>query len=213
VLTPAGHGYTRVEIAEIQRGRLMDAIVQVCDDVGYEGAGIKAICSRAGVSPPTFYAHYRGKEELFLAAYDSGVALVFAAAGEAYLSNAELGWEGRIEAGLGALLGALSDNPAFARFFLVEIHKAGPTAERRVEAALEASYRMFTDVEPVEGMPTPNPEMVPLLVGGIYTRLVSYVRAGRANRLRELVPVLVEFSLAVYGRARAQTINLSPPTH
>src|SRR5580658_508353 len=72
-LPPGGHGLSREHVAEVQRDRLVDAIVQVVADKGYDGATVKAIVHQAGVGLNTFYEHFRSKEDLFLAAYDRGV--------------------------------------------------------------------------------------------------------------------------------------------
>ncbi|RNL62323.1 TetR/AcrR family transcriptional regulator [Nocardioides marmoriginsengisoli] len=211
-LTPVGHGYTREEIVELQKDRLRDAVVQVVSEDGFENAGIKAICSRAGVGLATFYEHFHSKNELVFAAYDAGVADLFVAVSAAYSTPPD-GTDNRdrIEVGILALLETLAENPAFATFFLVEIHKAGQEAHERVEGALDAAFELFTDVEPDSGLVAPDPEMVPLLVGGIYAHLSRYVRIGRTAELPRLLPSLMKFSEAVMLGAGTSSINLRPP--
>jgi AcrR family transcriptional regulator len=211
-LTPVGHGYTREEIVELQKDRLRDAIVQVVSEEGYENAGIKAICSRAGVGLATFYEHFHSKNELLFAAYDAGVTVLFEFVSGAYEApGPEADSTQRTEVGILALLQILADNPAFATFLLVEFHKGGQEAHGRVEAALEAAFDLFTDVELDGGLAAPDLEMVPMLVGGIYSHLSRFVRIGRTAELPNLLPSLMKFSQAVMGGSGVSTINLKPP--
>ncbi len=211
-LTPVGHGYTREEIAELQKDRLRDAIVQVVSEDGFENASIKAICSRAGVGLATFYEHFHSKNDLMFAAYDAGVTAVFEVVSARYAAPADgADIRERTESGTLALLEVLAANPAFARFFLVEFPKSGAEAHDRIEAALDAAFELFTDVEPDGGLEAPDPEMVPLVVGGIYAHLSRYVRTGRTAELPNLLPSLLQFSQASIGGFGASTINLKPP--
>jgi isochorismate hydrolase len=41
---------------------------------------------------------------------------------------------------------------------------------------------------------------VPLVIGGIYARIYTYIRANQFDRLPELRPILVEFALASFSR-------------
>jgi AcrR family transcriptional regulator len=189
--------HSRVHVAEMQRERLMDAFVQVVADNGYESAGIKLVCQRAGVAFSTFYVHFRSKEHLFLAAYDAGVEILFKVAGDAYLAG-DVPWRQRVEAGLGSFLQTLSDNPAFARFFSVEVHKVGPEARRRIDDSFESAFGMFMNATPSRGLAIPVEELGPLVIGGIYSRIHTYIRTGRARELPDLRGTLTEFAVAVF---------------
>lgn len=48
-----------------RRREILDAAAPIFGDEGYERASIDAIASRAGVSKPTVYSHFGGKEQLF----------------------------------------------------------------------------------------------------------------------------------------------------
>ena len=43
---------------------------------GYAATTIADVVSRAGVSRKTFYEHFDGKQECFLALYDAGIAFL-----------------------------------------------------------------------------------------------------------------------------------------
>lgn len=190
--------HSRAHVAAMQQERLIDAFVQLVAEYGYEAVGIKRLCQEAGVAFNTFYEHYRSKEQLFLAAYDMGVEVLFDVAGEAYLAG-DVPWRDRVEAGLLSFLQVLADNPAFARFFALEVHKAGPEARGRIDGAFEAAFGMFLNATPTRGLALPVEELGPLVIGGVYSRIYTYIRTGRVRDLPSLCPVLVEFALAVFG--------------
>jgi AcrR family transcriptional regulator len=198
-LKVGGHGQPREHVRQVQRDRLIDGFVQVVTEEGYDGAGIKAICRRAGVAFNTFYEYFETKEELFLVAYDAGVTILFDRVSEAYLAG-DVPWSERVEAGIGEFLQILVDNQPFARFFAVEAVKVGPNAMKRVDADFERSFAMFTNATPTPGMAMNASDLVPLVIGGIYARIYTYIRADQFDRLPELRPILVEFALASFSR-------------
>jgi len=51
----------------------MDAIAELSAERGYEATKIGDIVSRAGVARKTLYDNFEGKEDVFLAAFDSAV--------------------------------------------------------------------------------------------------------------------------------------------
>jgi len=198
-IRPGARGYEREEIVTLQRARLIDAVVQVVAEDGYEQAGVRAIAERAGVGLNTFYEHFDSKQTLCLLAYDEGVAVLFGAVTNAFSAGTGRPWRDRIESALTALLGGLAENPNFARYFFVEIHKVGNEGQERAFEAFAAAFSMFERVEPVASDTIPARELLPLVVGGIYSRLYFYIATGQTDRLPLLVPVLTEFAVATFG--------------
>lgn len=198
-LKVGGHGLPREHVRQVQRDRLIDGFVQVVAEEGYDRAGIKAICRRAGVAFNTFYEYFETKEELFLMAYDAGVTILFDRVAQAYLAG-DVPWSERVEAGISEFLQILVDNQPFARFFAVEAVKVGPNVMERVDADFERSFSMFANATPTPGLAISASDLVPLVIGGIYARVYSYIRANQIDRLPELRPILVEFALASFNR-------------
>lgn len=50
------------------RDKLIDAAIEVATESGYEGAGVREVASRAGVSPATAYQHVSSKDQLLIEA-------------------------------------------------------------------------------------------------------------------------------------------------
>jgi AcrR family transcriptional regulator len=188
------HGLPREHVTRVQRERLIDAFVQVVAERGHESAGVRVICKRAGVAYGTFYELFESKEQLFLAAYDAGVATLLAAARSAPVADgADL--RTHVEAGLGAILNALADNVLFAKFFAVEIHKAGPLAQERVDETFDAAFALYAKSQIAAKSNLPAEDVGPLVIGGAYTRIYFYIRQGRTAELPSLLPVLTSFVL------------------
>jgi len=62
--------------------RVLDAGVELLSERGYEGFTIGAICDAAGVAPRFIYDRVDGKDDLFLAVYEHGLARVRAGQSE-----------------------------------------------------------------------------------------------------------------------------------
>ncbi|KAA1416334.1 TetR/AcrR family transcriptional regulator [Nocardioides humilatus] len=189
------HKLPREHVSQVQRDRLLDAFVQVVAEHGYESAGVKAICKRAGVAFTTFYDLFESKEQLFLAAYDAGIAILIDSVRNAPAPADPDDLRARVESGLGAILNALADNPLFARFFAVEIHKAGAEAQDRVDETFEQAFSLFARSKLAANHHTPADDVGPLVIGGAYMRIYFYIRAGRTAELPDLLPVLTSFVL------------------
>ena len=135
-------------VAVRKRRRMMDAMAELTAEQGYEATKIADIVRRAGVARKTLYDNFDGKEELFLAAFDSAVVEV-AGAGRRGLR----GGRGRLAAsgsrpGLAAFLAYVAEHPAVARMCLVEAISATPAASARYDAALAAVRRAAARAAP-----------------------------------------------------------------
>ena len=82
---PAGrHGLSRQFVVTNQRQRILAAVADVCSAVGYVAMSVEDIVVTSGVSRRTFYDNFRGKEDVFLAAYDEVAQQLLARVYEAY---------------------------------------------------------------------------------------------------------------------------------
>jgi AcrR family transcriptional regulator len=136
------HRLSRAEVAASQRLRLERAITELLAERGYAAITIGELASRAGVSRGAFYEHFSDKEECLLSAYDrwAGGLLESMAGG----AGSETTWEDFIDLALDGYLGALEDDPAAARAFIVEMDGAGPAARERRRQAIHAFAQMLT---------------------------------------------------------------------
>jgi AcrR family transcriptional regulator len=202
-LPPGRHGLPREFIAENQRERLLNGVVEAVAEHGYNETTIARIAAAAKISRRTFYEHFEGKEDCFLAAYemiDAHVRTTVLAAGDP-----EGPWPERVRARISALLGVLGRDEAVARFYLLEPLAAGGALAARYRDAMQLlaetirppSDRTDVDVEVRDQA----------LMGGITALIARRLKADGNVPLIELLPDLVELVLAPrLGRDEARSL-------
>jgi AcrR family transcriptional regulator len=202
-LPPGRHGLPRAFVAENQRERLLNGLVEAVAEHGYNATTISRITAAAKISRRTFYEYFEGKEDCFLAAYEMIEAHVL----DSMLAAPGAGepWPDRARVRLAAMLDVLARDAAVSRIFLIEPLAAGgevATRDREAMQLLAATLR-----------PEPPPSELDMevrdqaLIGGIATLIVRRLNAGGAQRLPELLPDLVELALAPYlGREEAKRL-------
>jgi len=200
-LPPGRHGLSRVFVAENQRERLLNGVVEAVAEHGYNATTIAKITAAAKISRRTFYEYFEGKEDCFAAAYGMIEAHVLDSMLAAPGAGEE--WPERVRARLAALLDILARDSAVARCFLIEPLAAG--------GEIAARYREAMQLLAGTLRPEPPPSELDMevrdqaLVGGIATLIVRRLNSGGAHRLPELLPDLTELALAPYlGRAEAK---------
>ncbi len=116
----------RCGVAEIQRARMIAALVEVAGERGARGVTVANIVARSGVSRRTFYELFADRDDCFLAAFDQAVERAAQRVLPAY--EAPGAWRERIRAGLRALLEFLEDEPGMGALCVVDALGAGPGA-------------------------------------------------------------------------------------
>ncbi len=214
---PGGHhGLTAEEVAESQRGRILQAMRSAVEEQGYQDASVADVIKRAGVSRKTFYAQFADKEDCFLAIYGDCMGRLQAVARDAFDAQDE--WVPALRAGLAALLNALGYDPAVARLCFVDVLAAGPRAAearnaamRELEAILELGRGGAAEGEGDGGAPTPR-ALGMSMVGGLGEVLYQEIVAGRAEQLPGMLPELMyALVLPFEGREAAEReLNRAP---
>jgi len=204
-LPPGRHGLSRDTVAESQRQRLLNAVVETVVEHGYNATTIAQLIEAASVSRRTFYELFDDKEDLFLAAYAMIVEHLQGALREAEAEGGD-GWPGQLRAELEALLRIFAADPTVARFVLLEsLAAGGPVATRHREA-----LRCFAAIlrpEPIDPGDPLAAAREQALVGGISTLVARRLKSGGAAGLEDLLPDVYELVLTSYlGRSEAQRL-------
>ncbi len=181
-------------IAAHKQRRIMDALAELTSEQGYEATKISDIVRRAGVARKTLYDNFEGKEEVFLAAFDSARDEVLRRVKEGGDDGED--WQDRIEGGLAAFLGFVAEQPTVARMCMIEALSATPRTTKRYEDALDSFVKLTREA-------LPNDERLPdtiaeTLVGGVAWIVYQQIRRGEAERAEDLLPELTEFMMAPY---------------
>jgi AcrR family transcriptional regulator len=173
----------------------MDAIAELTAERGYEATSIADIVRRAGVARKTLYDNFEGKEEVFLTALDSAIEEALQRT-EAGCEARDGGWREKIEAGLGALLAYVAEQPAQARMCVIESVSATPASSARYDEAIRQFIELLRRCVPADtGLPDTIEET---LVGGVAWILHQQIRRGKAEQAPDLLPELTEFVVSPY---------------
>src|ERR1700684_3509790 len=114
---PERDGFGRGQVTEIQRARMIAAMIDVVSERGRTHATVAHVVARSGVSRRTFYEVFDDFEDGFLAALEESIAR----ASEYVLDGYEPseGWRARIRGALIGLLEFLEDEPAMGRLCII----------------------------------------------------------------------------------------------
>ena len=185
-----GPGLPAKEVAAHQGRRLHEATIELVGEHGYDAVSVLELSNRARVSKRDFYKLFSGKEECFLASYDTIVnrsvrGIIAAAAGEK-------DWRERLRLGFLAFADQVVGSPQTARLVLVEAFTAGAVAVEQMEltnAFFEAL--LAKDLARADGAPQLPPLVVKGIVAGggrlAQSRLLSSDPRQRALDGRELL--------------------------
>jgi AcrR family transcriptional regulator len=180
-------------LAHNQRERLLAALASCVAENGYNATTIAQITAVASVSRRTFYEHFDGKEECFIAAYEALDGYVETLMKEAARDLEE--WPDRVAAAVRAVTAFLASRPNLARIYLVEVAVVGEAANGVREKTTSRFVRLL---EPGRRLREVDPGVEEGLVGGIVTLLGRRVRSGEADQLDAFAPAVIEFVLSPY---------------
>ncbi|MCW2988198.1 MAG: transcriptional regulator, TetR family [Solirubrobacterales bacterium] len=202
-LPPGRHGLSRDFVSESQRERLLNGVVEAVVAHGYNATTVTQLIEAASVSRRTFYEHFSGKEDCFLAAYEMIVTHLHRSLREA---EAQASWPDRVRAELAALLRIFAADPTVARFALLESLAAGGALAARHRASLRCFAELLRP-DPPAASDALAEAREQALVGGVSTLVVRRLEAGEAASLEDLLPDLHELVLTSYlGRGEAQRL-------
>lgn len=185
-----------------QRERIIRAAARIGAEQGYDSLSIPAIASAAAVSNQTFYDHFPGKREAFVAAFDALAAAAVRSAGEALAAELERPGSERPEAigaGVRALLEHIAADRLFARLAFFELPAAGPEALDHADRTLGA-FAAYLQAAPDPKGETALPRAIQdALAGGVWAVIQHEIHAGRGEELPRRAPEIAEFVVTPLG--------------
>src|SRR5436309_3756071 len=145
-----------------QRAKLLDAMVRVVAEKGFQAATVADAVRLARVSRGTFYELFESKEACLAAAYRAGTEVLEERVAAAARSASD--WVDELRRGIRAYLETLDQEPSFARVYLLEWPAVG--AER--DAAMWRFARRYGKTFARSGNPVPPPEALYVLAAGVH---------------------------------------------
>jgi AcrR family transcriptional regulator len=193
------HGLPPAFVKRHQRARILEAVLAVSAQQGFEATSVRDLIATAGLSHQTFYQHFASKEDAWSAAFDQAFVELFAAAW--YAAAPQRDAEAKVTAAVSACLNHLAAEPQRARLLLVDAPSAGRAATPAIDDAMEAFTRLVTRAAGERGKQS---AIVPFaLVGGIVSLIAGWVVDNRTAELPDLTSALVEIVFVPLFGSRA----------
>ncbi len=167
-----------------QRERLIDAIVELSGQFGYQTLSIAQISARAGVSSATFYEQFADREECLLAAYRAVTARTLS---RMQSSLEEEEWARAARPAFTQLLHTVQADPDAGRLMFVEALAGGPRLRRELRLVLdtmEQNAERLLDGAPLDGTTLDIPGRA--LIGAVRHVVARHLRTHNEDRLAEL---------------------------
>lgn len=209
---PGNDVQAREQVMEVQRVRILAAMVGVVSDHGVGNATVARVVARSGVSRRTFYELFEDREDCFLAAFDETISQILMRVVPAYERPGSSCMKTR--AALTALLEFFDCETSMCRLVIVETLGAGP---RALERRRDVLCRVIEIVDQSrgeakgEGPPSLTAEGI---VGGVFSMIHTRLLTDREAALIEMVnPLMSMIVLPYLGPAAARReLAESPPT-
>jgi AcrR family transcriptional regulator len=216
VQTEAGRrGLPAEHVTEIQRSRILAAVVEVAPEHGASNVTVAHIVARSGVSRRTFYEIFKGCDDCLLAALDHAIEQAGRAVVPAH--ERESKWRERMRASLVALLELFDERPALARFLVVDSLGAGPHAlERRRRVLARATGLVDKGRDEAKGSYRPSALTAEGIVGGCLSVIQARLLDKDRKPLIELVNPLMGMIVLPYlgaGAASRELEHASTKSH
>ncbi len=190
-LTGSPNGLGRERVIEIQRARILAAMVEVSSERGAANVTVAHVVQRAGVSRRTFYELFTDREACFLAAFDEAITQASKYVLEAYDPTAK--WAVGLRSALTGMLTFLDLERGAGQLLIVGSLGAGTRALERRKHVLT---QIITIIDQGRNETKTGHEPPPLTAEGITGGVLAVLHA----RLLDLAP------LPSTGGARARNL-------
>ncbi|SRR6266516_1882573 len=189
--------------AQPARQRLLEAVLEVSGEMGYEQVAVRHVIERAKASRATFYKHFEDREDCFAQAHrDASEWLYRRLTGAA---KRQPSWREGLRAGMAELLEFCANQPAIAKALFVEVHAAGERAlAQRGELMERLSRALDSARREIRSRQAPPPVTATFIVGAIDTLVCAKLMDDDAASAPEMLPGLLHFVVMQYfGEAAA----------
>ncbi len=195
---PRGRGAAAPEaVAAEHRERILSSVATLARTKGFAAMTVADIVSQASITRASFYAHFRSKEDAFLAAQAAGLQASIALTAASFFAGEN--WPARVWDGLEALLGFVAAQPDLIYLDVIESFAAGTASTRRsfdnrmaYTLFLEDGYRQRPAAERL-------PRLSSEVIGAAILGLMRWrVIEGRTDQMLELLPEVAYLALAPF---------------
>lgn len=189
-------------IADPARERIAAAMVALVGSRGYAATSVEMVCEQARTGRSHFDRCFAGKEDCFLSIHDEVAAEFCERVAAAY--SGPVSWHDRIWAAGWAAMRFFQEDPARARFLVVEVNGAGVDAQARRDHLLQRCADLIDagrqELDEPDSMSRCTAEIV---AGAIYGTILGKIEAGWIERGEDFLPELVYMAVMPYLGSRA----------
>jgi AcrR family transcriptional regulator len=184
-------------VTSSKRERILEGMLDAVGSNGYDGTSVRTVLDLTGLYRQAFYDNFPDKDVCYLEAFDFGIARLESVAAAA--AAQEQTWQGKLRAGLGALLDAFDSEPDVGRALVVEVHAAGPEAlEKRTKVMKRIADFIDLARQVSDGEESPPPIAPEGIVAGIHAIVHARLATGATEGFRELLGEFMYFAVLPY---------------
>ena len=189
------------------RARMLEAVGKLLTETGYGGLSASAVARAAGVAQPTFYVHFRDKDDLLRAFGEAQMGQLRArlrAARERVLAGQGVD---AVRETFRIPLESWLENPALLRLSMQERHQPGSPVGAMVRQVRDEIRQDLADDLVRFGLPAKSAadrERVAMMAEAIVAQteaLAMFYIEGHCSSLDAVVDVLTRFTVGVIGLA------------
>jgi AcrR family transcriptional regulator len=195
------------------RRRLLDALIVSIAEKGYRNTTVADIVRRARTSRRTFYEHFSGKEECFVALLAAANAEMVQQISAAVDQSTP--WQSQVRQAVEAWVASVESAPAMTLAWIRDLPSLGDAARRLQRDMMESFITMLqtlcdTDEWRAAGAGPPSRQLAIMLLGGLRELTASTVEDG--GQVRDVTEAAVQVSIALLGpSARVRPVQPRHP--
>ncbi len=194
-------------VSSPKRQKILEGMLEVVGSNGYDAASVRMVLDLTGLYRQAFYDEFPDVESCYLEAFDFGVGRLEAVARAAGAGGES--WQGRLRAGLGALLSLLDEEPNLGRALIVEVHAAGPEGLKRRAAAMKRVSDFIDSARHACGDAGAPPAIAAEgIVAGMHAVVHARLAAGEEGGFLELLPEFMYFAVLPYFGAEMASAEM-----
>ena len=179
------------------RQRLLEAVLLVSGELGYEQVAVRHVIQRAKTSRATFYKHFEDLEDCFALAHREAAEWLYKRL--IGVAKRQPSWREGLRAAMAELLEFCANRPAIAKALFVEVHAAGDRALAQRRELMERLSRAFDGARrETSSRQAPPPVTSTFIVGAVDTLVSAKLMDGDAERAPEMLPGLLHFVVMQY---------------
>jgi AcrR family transcriptional regulator len=179
------------------RQRLLEAMLAVSGELGYEQVAVRHVIERAKTSRATFYKHFEDREDCFAQAHRDACDWLYRRLIGA--SKRQSTWREGLRAAMAELLEFCANQPAIAKALFVEVHAAGERALDQRRNLMERLSRALDSARrEIPSRQAPPPVTSTFIVGAIDTLVSAKLMDGDAEHAPDMLPGLLHFVVMQY---------------